>query len=280
MLNRVVGLGVDGPVDEAQLDDALTAMGDTSFYVAVSPSADASLDGLLEARGLEPGWGWMLFERGPSPAPSVETALRIVEVDARHSRRVGRPSSQPPTVFPTTRSRGSRRSPRSPPGTRFSRSTATSPPLPPPSGSTSTLPTSEWPGPFPSTVARAVRARSSPPGSSERSQRAARRSSPRRASCETGARARRTATSAATDSRSGSSSPTGCAAAGPAERAGYAHPVTSQRLRAKRAPIVAARTTMRTASAAQTPRTPKSPATTTPSDAVHARNAATIDPAM
>ncbi len=90
MLNRVVGLGVDGPVDEAQLDDALTAMGDTSFYVAVSPSADASLDGLLEARGLEPGWGWMLFERGPSPAPSVETALRIVEVDARHSRRVGR----------------------------------------------------------------------------------------------------------------------------------------------------------------------------------------------
>jgi len=78
----VVGLGVDGPVDEAQLDDALTAMGDTSFYVAVSPTAAASLDALLEARGLEPGWGWMLFERGPSPAPSVETALQIVEVDA------------------------------------------------------------------------------------------------------------------------------------------------------------------------------------------------------
>ena len=82
MLNRMVGLGVDGPVDEAQLDDAIAAMGDTSFYVAVSPSADAALDGLLEARGLEPGWGWMLFDRGPSPAPSVETALRIVEVDA------------------------------------------------------------------------------------------------------------------------------------------------------------------------------------------------------
>jgi GNAT superfamily N-acetyltransferase len=82
MLNRVVGLGVDGPVDEAQLDGALTAMGDTSFYVAVSPTAAASLDALLEARGLEPGWGWMLFERGPSPAPSVETALQIVEVDA------------------------------------------------------------------------------------------------------------------------------------------------------------------------------------------------------
>src|SRR6185503_12255570 len=82
MLNRVVGLGVDGPVNPAQLDDALAAMGDTSFYVAVSPSADASLDGLLEARGLELGWGWMLFERDASPAPTVETALRIVEVDA------------------------------------------------------------------------------------------------------------------------------------------------------------------------------------------------------
>jgi GNAT superfamily N-acetyltransferase len=82
MLNRVVGLGADGPVDEASLDQALAVMGDTSFYVAVSPSADASLDGLLEARGLEPGWGWMLFERGPSPAPSVQTALRIVEVGA------------------------------------------------------------------------------------------------------------------------------------------------------------------------------------------------------
>ena len=82
MLNRVVGLGVDGPVDEAQLDDVLAAMGGTSFYFAISPSADASLDGLLEARGLEPGLGWMLFERGPSSAPSVETSLRIVEVDA------------------------------------------------------------------------------------------------------------------------------------------------------------------------------------------------------
>lgn len=82
MLNRVVGLGRDGPVDEAMLDEALAAMGDTSFYVAVSPDADPSLDVLLEARGLEPGWGWMLFARGPSVAPPVETSLRIVEVDA------------------------------------------------------------------------------------------------------------------------------------------------------------------------------------------------------
>ena len=82
MLNRVVGLGVERPVAAAELDEALGAMGDSTFYVGVSPSSDPALDRLLEARGFEQGWGWMLFERGPSPAPSVETALQIVEVDA------------------------------------------------------------------------------------------------------------------------------------------------------------------------------------------------------
>ena len=85
MLNRVVGLGVDAPVDEENLDEALAAMGDTTFYVDVAPDADPCLDGLLAARGLEPGWGWMLFERGPEPAPDVETTLRVIEVDAARS---------------------------------------------------------------------------------------------------------------------------------------------------------------------------------------------------
>ncbi len=82
MLNRVVGLGVDAPVDEAALDEALAAMGDATFYVDVSPDADPALDGMLEARGLEPGWGWMLFERGPLPAPAVDTSLTVAEVTA------------------------------------------------------------------------------------------------------------------------------------------------------------------------------------------------------
>lgn len=80
MLNRVVGLGTDGPVDPDGLDEALAAMGDTSFYVAVSPSADPELDRLLAGRGLEQGWGWMLFEREAGLAPTAETALAIVEV--------------------------------------------------------------------------------------------------------------------------------------------------------------------------------------------------------
>lgn len=80
MMNRIVGLGLDGSVDESGVDAALAAMGDTAFYVAVSPSADPDLDRLLEERGLEQGWGWMLFERGPLPARTPETTLRVVEV--------------------------------------------------------------------------------------------------------------------------------------------------------------------------------------------------------
>jgi hypothetical protein len=38
MLNRVVGLGLDGAVAEHDLDDALAAMGETTFYVDVSPT--------------------------------------------------------------------------------------------------------------------------------------------------------------------------------------------------------------------------------------------------
>jgi len=45
MLNRVIGLGVGGPADPGVVDEALAAMGETSFYVAVSPDADPALDG-------------------------------------------------------------------------------------------------------------------------------------------------------------------------------------------------------------------------------------------
>jgi GNAT superfamily N-acetyltransferase len=85
MLNRIVGLGAVSAIDEGELDEALAAMGDTTFYVAVSPSADPRLEPLLEARGLEQGWGWMLFERSGEPAPRVETSLTIVDVDAARS---------------------------------------------------------------------------------------------------------------------------------------------------------------------------------------------------
>jgi GNAT superfamily N-acetyltransferase len=81
MLNRVVGLGLGRPATDADVGEALAAMGDTACYVAISPSAaPTDLAARLDARGLEPGWGWMLFRRSPVPAPPVPTSLRLVEV--------------------------------------------------------------------------------------------------------------------------------------------------------------------------------------------------------
>ena len=82
MLNRVVGLGLDGPATDEEIDEALAAMSGVTFYVAVSPfAAPADLAPRLAERGLEPGWGWMLFERAIDPPPAAPTALRVVEVE-------------------------------------------------------------------------------------------------------------------------------------------------------------------------------------------------------
>ena len=87
MLNRVVGLGAERPATEADVDDALAAMGaGVTFYVAKAPDAQPpELPEWLHARGLEPGWGWMAFRRGVQSPPRVETSLRLVEVDLDHA---------------------------------------------------------------------------------------------------------------------------------------------------------------------------------------------------
>jgi GNAT superfamily N-acetyltransferase len=83
MLNRIVGLGSSRPATEAALDSALEAMGDLRFYVSVSPDAEPpELPDWLQARGFEPGWGWMQFRRGLDEPPAVRTELEIVEVGA------------------------------------------------------------------------------------------------------------------------------------------------------------------------------------------------------
>lgn len=82
MLNRLVGLGVGRPATEADLDEAIAAIGaGVTFYVAVAPAArPVELPDWLRARGLEPGWGWMTFRRGLGAPPAAETSLRLVEV--------------------------------------------------------------------------------------------------------------------------------------------------------------------------------------------------------
>lgn len=94
MLNRIVGLGTERRATEDDVDAALAAVpGGTTFYVAVSPSAQPeSLPAWLEARGLEPGWGWMLFRRGivePVGAgyirPPSRKRLRLTRVEDESS---------------------------------------------------------------------------------------------------------------------------------------------------------------------------------------------------
>jgi GNAT superfamily N-acetyltransferase len=82
MLNRIVGLGVDRPATESDVDEALAAMGPgVTFYVAVARGArPAQLPVWLRARGLAPGWGWMVFRRGLEDPPAAQTTLRVSEV--------------------------------------------------------------------------------------------------------------------------------------------------------------------------------------------------------
>jgi len=84
MLNRVVGLGVDRPATEEDVDAALAAIGrGVTFYVAVSPQAEpAELPAWLEQRGLAPGWGWMSFSRGPADPPRFVTSLRLARAES------------------------------------------------------------------------------------------------------------------------------------------------------------------------------------------------------
>lgn len=84
MLNRVVGLGVEKPATEANVDNVLAAIAaGITYYVAIAPAArPADLPEWLRARGLEPGWGWMVFRRDVENPPSAETSLRLVEVGA------------------------------------------------------------------------------------------------------------------------------------------------------------------------------------------------------
>jgi GNAT superfamily N-acetyltransferase len=83
MLNRIVGLGVDRPATEGDVDEVLAAMGaGFTFYVAVAPDArPVELSGWLRSRGLEPGWGWMAFHRDVAEPPPAETSLRLVLVE-------------------------------------------------------------------------------------------------------------------------------------------------------------------------------------------------------
>lgn len=86
MLNRIVGLGVDSPATEAELDEAIGFMGDVTFYVSLEPQAQGGeIQVWLEERGFASGWGWMRFMRDAGSAPDTTTTLEIREIGADDS---------------------------------------------------------------------------------------------------------------------------------------------------------------------------------------------------
>jgi GNAT superfamily N-acetyltransferase len=85
MMNRVLGLGVDVPATEEALDASIEAFASgTTFYVAVAPGAEPpELPAWLQSRGLEQGWGWMVFRRSPDvPEAPHEGGITLVDVES------------------------------------------------------------------------------------------------------------------------------------------------------------------------------------------------------
>jgi GNAT superfamily N-acetyltransferase len=78
MFNRVLGLGLDAPADESQLDIALGVLGGVHGYVTVAPAArPRELPAWLEARGFVPDSGWTKFQRSTADPPQARTELRV-----------------------------------------------------------------------------------------------------------------------------------------------------------------------------------------------------------
>ena len=84
MLNRVVGLGLDAPATDADLDaiESFFTRQGQPFYISLNPKAKPSdLPARLEARGFTSAYAWMKFMRGAEPPPPTETALHVHPVE-------------------------------------------------------------------------------------------------------------------------------------------------------------------------------------------------------
>lgn len=92
MLNRVVGLGLDAPATDDDLEaiESFFARHEQPFYISLNPKAKPSdLPARLERRGFTDGYAWMKFTRGAEPPPPTETALRVQMVEPEHGADFG-----------------------------------------------------------------------------------------------------------------------------------------------------------------------------------------------
>jgi GNAT superfamily N-acetyltransferase len=84
MLNRVVGLGLDEPATDDDLDaiESFFASHGQEFYVSLHRRAKPSdLPARLERRGFTASYAWMKFTRGAEPPPPIKTTLRVELAD-------------------------------------------------------------------------------------------------------------------------------------------------------------------------------------------------------
>lgn len=82
MFNRVLGLGLDRPASEGQLDAALAFLDGVRAYVAVAPDAEPpELARWLEERRHVPDYGWTKFSRATADPPKAQTELRVERVE-------------------------------------------------------------------------------------------------------------------------------------------------------------------------------------------------------
>lgn len=102
MVNRVVGLGLEGLVADGVLDeiDAFFREAGTTYAVSVPPHADATLAQRLAERGFTQGYAWMKFRRGVEPAERRDTGLRVEETSdgAVFGRTVATAYGMPPAT--------------------------------------------------------------------------------------------------------------------------------------------------------------------------------------
>lgn len=91
--NRVIGLGIERPTTESQLDDvvaAYDALGVPRFMVHVAPGArPAEFTGWLEARGFHEHGYWIRLARDASPAPPVASDLTIAPLGRDRALEAG-----------------------------------------------------------------------------------------------------------------------------------------------------------------------------------------------
>ena len=92
MFNRVLGLGLQRPATERELDEIATFFAGVGVDYAVSPHPLARPRELrlwLDERGFHAGCAWAKFEREVVELPEVETDLRLEEVGADRAADFG-----------------------------------------------------------------------------------------------------------------------------------------------------------------------------------------------